>query len=66
MVEPGEKSLVKRGYYAKFQVRCGGCGRFAKIIDSGDGRSYWSDDYDPWWVVDCKRCGEQDGMIGEY
>lgn len=67
-IEPPEKSTLwptNRSFRATWQIRCADCGRFAKVLRSWNGRpDYWGE-YDPWWVVDCKRCGETDGMSGE-
>lgn len=51
------------GWHSKFQVRCLGCGRFAKVLRSGDGRGPYGGDYDPWFEVECGRCGVGDGYI---
>lgn len=51
------------GWKAPFQVRCEGCGRFAAIVRSGDGYDSRDGSYDPWFIVDCKKCGEEDGYI---
>lgn len=52
-----------RSFRATWQIRCSGCGRFAKVVRSGQS-GYYVDD-DPWWEVDCKRCGLTEGMSGE-
>lgn len=51
------------GWYSKFQVRCSGCGRFSSTLRSGDGYNSCDGTYDPWFEVDCKRCGVGDGYI---
>lgn len=51
------------GWKANFQVRCEGCGRFASILRSGDGFNSQDGTYDPWFEVECKRCGVGDGYI---
>lgn len=53
------------GWKAKFQVRCYDCGRFAKVLRSGDGHYHTPNghEYDPWWTVECRRCGVGDGYI---
>ncbi len=51
------------GWKAPFQVRCEGCSRFATIVDCGDGYDSRDGTYEPWFTVNCKRCGEQDGYI---
>lgn len=52
------------GWKAKFQIRCDNCGRFAKVLRSGDGHYHTPSghEYDPWWEVDCKRCGVGEGF----
>lgn len=51
------------GWFAKYQVRCASCGKFAKRLRSGDGYDSNDGSYEPWWEVDCKRCGVTDGTI---
>lgn len=60
------------GYYAfdrslraTYQVRCSGCGKFAKVVsfDPGGGYPTYSD---PYWEVNCKRCGECEGYSGPF
>lgn len=51
------------GWKAPYQVRCYGCGRFAAIVDCGDGYDPVEGTYEPWFHVNCKRCGREDGFI---
>lgn len=51
------------GWFAKYQVRCASCGKFAKRLRSGSGYDSRDGSYEPWWVVDCKRCGVTNGTI---
>ena len=53
------------GWYAKYQVRCSGCARFAQVTWSTDGYDHHSGEYSPSWLVECKRCGPGEGFIGE-
>ncbi|UVG35106.1 hypothetical protein SEA_CECE_55 [Microbacterium phage Cece] len=53
------------GWMAKYQVRCCGCGRFATVLHGSDGYNPHTGEYDPWWRVACKRCGEGEGYVPE-
>ena len=59
---PDEKTP---GWYAKYQIRCRSCGKFAHVTWSTDGYNPYTGDYDPRWEVDCKRCGVGEGFMAE-
>ncbi len=55
----------ERSHRATYQIRCSGCGKFAKVISFDPGGGYPTYP-DPEWVVDCKRCGECSGYSGPF
>lgn len=55
--------VFDRSLQATYQVRCSGCGKFAKVISSDPGGGYPTYP-DPSWTVECKRCGECEGYSG--
>lgn len=57
------KSERTPGWYSKFQVRCDGCGRFASVLRSGDGYTSCDGTYEPWFEIECKKCGVRNGYI---
>lgn len=62
-VEPMlDAQIGSRSERASAQVRCSGCGAFAKLIRFSPG--FFGDD--PSWDVDCYRCGDSVGMIGAF
>lgn len=52
-----------RSQRATYQVRCGDCGKFARVVSFDPGGEYPTYP-DPSWTVDCKRCGEGEGYSG--
>lgn len=53
----------KRGWNGKTGVRCSGCARWAKVVDSGADWNYGLKT--PWYKTDCKRCGKDEGFVGK-
>lgn len=60
-VEEGHQPPPTRAVAPKARrhsTRCGSCGRFAKLHDTGVA------DGDPWWSTECSKCGYQVQSLG--